>query len=415
MSGERRPRVAVVGGGAAGMCAAYFAAKNGADVTIFEKNDRLGRKLGITGKGRCNVTNDCPDVNEFLANVVRNPRFLYSCLSGFGTEDTKALFTSLGVPLKTERGRRVFPVSDKASDIVSALKNACADAGVRLEFRRVTCILSESGVLYGVKTADGRARPFDRVIIATGGRSYPATGSTGDGWHFAERTGHRTVPAAPALVGLDSPDTCCPALSGLTLKNVRLELADRKKTLYSEQGELLFTHTGISGPLALSASCFYVPGASVRIDLKPALDAATLEKRIERECAEAGAKTVGGMMPKLVPASMGEYVLERAGVDPKLRAAQLSAKARAALVGALKSFGLEISGPRPFEEAVVTAGGVDVRDVDPKTMESKLVPGLYFCGEVLDVHALTGGYNLQIAFSTARSAGVAASQAKDEG
>ena len=411
-------KVIVIGAGAAGMLAAFRSARSGAEVQLFERNDRVGRKLGITGKGRCNVTNDCPDANEFLSNVVRNPRFLYSSLAEFSSGDTMALFESLGVPLKVERGRRVFPVSDRAADIVNALRGACERAGVAIVHSRVSAVVTEDrgGVpaASGVRAGSG-VFGADSVILATGGKSYSATGSTGDGYAIARKLGHTIIPPAPALVGIVSPDPACARMQGLSLRNVRLDLIRGKKTVYSEQGELLFTHYGVSGPLALSASCYIATEDPteffLEIDLKPALDERTLDARVLRDFDEAGARIFGNSLGRLLPRLLIPEIVAKCGVDPGKPVSRVTAAERAALVKTLKSFVIPVGSLRPIEEAIITAGGVSVKEISPKTMESKLVTGLYFAGEVIDVHALTGGYNLQIAFSTADKAGRCASGA----
>ena len=401
--------VAVVGGGAAGMMAALTAAQNGAAVTLFERMGRLGRKLRITGKGRCNVTNDC-DTNEFLANVMTNPRFLYAALNRFSTADTKDFFEAQGVPLKTERGRRVFPVSDRAADIVSALADACRKAGVTVVYERVKSLLIEDGTLTGV-VASGGVRRADAVIVCTGGKSYPLTGSDGDGYRLAEQAGHSITALSPSLVPLTAEGNLCPALQGVSLKNVKLTVvrADNGKTVFEDFGEMMFTHFGLTGPMVLSASA-HIPDIAkgkyeAVIDLKPALDEKMLDARILSDFDKYKNKDFANALGDLLPQKMIPEIIRLSGIDPHVKVNTVTREQRKALVALLKGLRVTLRGFRPIEEAIVTRGGVDVREVNPKTMESKLLPGLYFAGEVLDVDAYTGGFNLQIAFSTAVVAG----------
>ncbi len=402
-------KIAVIGAGAAGMMAAGAAASLGANVTLFERNERAGRKLAITGKGRCNLTNNC-DVNEFLRNVVRNPRFLYASLNAFSPADTMDFFESLGVPLKTERGRRVFPVSDKSYDIVDALRKYCRDGGVKFIHARVTAVNTDGGAVTGV-TYGGKTEKYDRVIVATGGLSYPTTGSDGDGYFFAESAGIKVTDTYPSLIPLTAGKPCAD-LSGLTLKNVRLSVRNDEtgKTVYTEQGEMLFAHFGITGPLALSASAHLDRGGeyTATIDFKPALDEKTLDARLLSDFDKFKNRAMINAVAELLPSALLSHLLRQAGVDPDKKCNSLTKEERARILASLKAFPIKITGTRPIEEAVITAGGVDVKAISPKTMECKAVSGLYFCGEVLDVDAYTGGYNLQIAFSTGRAAGVAA-------
>ncbi len=404
--------VAVIGGGASGMMAAGTAAANGAAVTLFERNERVGRKLAITGKGRCNLTNNC-DVNEFLNHVPRNPRFLYASLTAFSPADTMAFFESLGVPLKTERGRRVFPVSDKAYDIVDALRAYCLGGGVRIMRDRIREVTAEGGGVTGIVTEKCGAMKFDRVIVATGGLSYPLTGSSGDGLGFAQRLGIKVTDTTPSLVPLEAGEPCA-SLSGLTLKNIRLTVKDSstEKTVYTEQGEMLFAHFGITGPLVLSASAHMKPGKeyTAHIDMKPALDEETLDARLLSDFKKYGGRDMINACRDLLPQAMITHILAFAGIDPHEKCSSLSREKRRSLLVSLKDFRIKINGKRPIEEAVITSGGVDTGELTPKTMESKRVRGLYFCGEVIDVDAYTGGYNLQIAFSTGRAAGCAAAR-----
>ncbi len=406
-----RIKVAVIGAGASGMMAAGAAASMGADVTLLERNEKPGRKLAITGKGRCNLTNDC-DVNEFLRHVVRNPRFLYAALNAFSPADTIDFFEELCVPLKTERGRRVFPTSDRAFDIVDALKKYCRINGVKQVHARVEEVLSSDGAVTGVRY-NGKTEMFDRVIVATGGLSYPTTGSDGDGYAFAEKSGINVTDRFPSLVPLTAGAPCA-ELSGLTLKNVRLSVRDNKtgKTVYSEMGEMLFAHFGMTGPLVLSASAHLEKGGDYTavIDFKPALDQSTLDARLLSDFDKYKNRTMINATADLLPSALLPHLLRYADVDLEKKCNSLKKDERARILAALKGFEIKITGTRPVDEAIVTAGGVDVKALSPKTMESKSVSGLYFCGEVLDVDAYTGGYNLQIAFSTGRAAGLAAAQ-----
>lgn len=406
--------IAVVGGGAAGLMAAGFAAEHGAHVLLFETNSKVGRKIYITGKGRCNVTNNS-DVQQVLANVPVNPRFLYSALEQFSPSDAMAFFEAHGVPLKTERGNRVFPVSDKASDIVDALFSYVKRQGVQIVFHSVTRILTKNGAVSGVE-ADGNTYAADRVIVSTGGASYPATGSTGDGYRFAREAGHTIAPPRPSLVPLVEAGSLCQQLMGLSLKNVTLSVFEQDKKIYEDFGEMLFTHFGVSGPLVLSASAhmrhFGSKAYRIEIDLKPALDEKTLDKRLlsdfEKHKNSDFINAFGDLLPrKLIP-----VVVQCAQIDPRVKVHSVTKTQRQSLVRLLKRFPIAISGARPIAEAIVTTGGVSVKEVNPKTMESKKLPGLYFAGEVLDVDAYTGGFNLQIAWSTGRLAGLSA--AKDE-
>ena len=405
-------RVAVIGAGAAGMMAAITAAEAGADVTLFERNDRVGKKLRITGKGRCNVTNNC-DNNEFLSNVPTNPRFLYASLSRFSTADTMAFFEDAGVPLKTERGKRVFPISDRAADIVSAMERRCREAGVSLVHRRVRGLIIEDGSVVGLKYGDGEEN-FDAVIVCTGGRSYSMTGSDGDGYRFATEAGHTITPLHPSLVPLVAEGKLCASLQGLSLKNVSLtiKMAESGKVVYEDFGEMLFTHYGITGPLVLSASAHLsdiTPGKyEAYIDLKPALDEKTLDARILSDFSKYQNRDLINALDDLLPQKMIAPYIGLCGIDPRKKVNSITREEREKMVHILKGIRVKLNGFRPIEEAIVTRGGVSVKEIDPKTMQSKLVEGLYFAGEVLDVDAYTGGFNLQIAFSTATVAGTSA-------
>ncbi|MBQ8432946.1 MAG: NAD(P)/FAD-dependent oxidoreductase [Clostridia bacterium] len=410
--------VIVVGGGAAGMMAAITAAECGARVTLYERNDRVGKKLRITGKGRCNVTNDC-DLNTFLANVPTNPRFLYAALSRFSTEDTKNFFESLGVPLKTERGRRVFPVSDRAADIVSAMERNCRALGVAIEHRRVQGIQVEDGRACGVILSGGEVDAADAVILCTGGRSYPLTGSDGDGYRFAKSLGHEIVPPQPSLVPLVCAGKLCPSLQGLSLKNVTLRITETEtgKPVYEDFGEMLFTHFGLTGPLVLSASAHLrdlTPGKyTAHIDLKPALDEKTLDARLLSDFQKYQNRDVINALDDLLPQKLIAPFISLCGIDPRKKIHSVTREEREGMVRTLKDITVSIQGFRPIDEAIVTRGGVNVKEVRPKTMASKLVSGLYFAGELLDVDAYTGGFNLQIAFSTGVVAGSAAAYGEE--
>lgn len=400
--------VAIIGGGPAGMMSAIYASINGASVTLFEKNDRLGKKLAITGKGRCNVTNDCEN-SEFLKNVISNPKFLYASISNFTTSDTKDFFENAGVPLKTERGRRVFPVSDKAIDIVNALKKALSDYGVTIKNEKAVKILTENGKVTGLKTSRGEYT-FDAVIVATGGASYTGTGSDGDGFRFAKELGHEIMPLVPSLVPLETTEDVS-EIMGVSLKNVVLKIKNNEtgKIVFEELGEMLFTHFGISGPLTLSASCHMKNMArgkySAIIDFKPALDRQTLDNRVLSDFSKQLNKDFQNSLGGLLPSKIIPFMIKRSGIDPTSKVNSITKEERTCLVDTLKTLTLEIYGFRPLNEAIVTQGGVKTNEINPSTMESKIVKGLYFAGEVIDVDAYTGGYNLQIAFSTGALAG----------
>ena len=396
--------ILIVGAGAAGLMAAGAAVRLGHSVTVLEHTEKPGQKLLITGKGRCNVTNNC-DENTFLQNVRTNPRFLYSSLYAFPPAKTMELFEELGVPLKTERGCRVFPVSDRAEDIRQALLRY-AD-GAKILYDGAEKLMIEEGRAVGVVTESGRQLTADAVLVATGGVSYPVTGSTGDGYQLAKQAGHKIVPTVPSLCSLVSPDEDCRAMMGLSLKNVTLTLYRDKKAVFTEMGEMLFTHFGISGPLTLMASSYIKDmqkhAWKAVIDLKPALDEEQLYKRVTNDFALLANKSAQGALVKLLPASMQPVMVKRWGVDPATRANQITKEQKRELVRLVKHWEVPISKRGDLAHAVITAGGVDVKQVDPKTMESKLCPGLYFAGEVLDVDAYTGGYNLQIAWYTAQA------------
>ncbi|HIV95973.1 MAG TPA: NAD(P)/FAD-dependent oxidoreductase [Candidatus Agathobaculum stercoravium] len=406
--------IIVIGGGAAGLMAAGTAAESGARVTLFETNEKVGRKLFITGKGRCNVCNDC-DAQGVLQNVPVNPRFLYSALGCFSPADVMDFFEGHGVPLKTERGNRVFPVSDKSADIIDALFTWVKRSGVTIVHETVESLVLQDGKVAGVH-ARGRDYPADRVIAATGGASYPQTGSTGDGYRFAKAAGHTVVPPNPSLVPLVTPGGC-EELMGLSLRNVQVTVFENNKKIWSDFGEMLFTHFGLSGPLILSASAhmrhFGSKGYHIEIDLKPALDEKTLDRRLlgdfDKHKNSDFINALGDLLPrKIIPA-----VVRMSEIDPRAKVNGITKAQRAALLHTLKHFLVVVSGKRPIAEAIITSGGVSVKEVSPKTMESKKVKGLYFAGEVLDVDAYTGGFNLQIAWSTGRLAGLSAAQQEE--
>lgn len=399
-------KIAIIGAGAAGMLAAGRLVEAGLDVTVFERNDKAGRKLAITGKGRCNVTNNCtPD--EFLTNVVNNPRFMMSSLYSFTPMDTMDFFESLGVPLKTERGNRVFPVSDRAYDIVDALKKYM---WVKPVHKRITELIIEDGSVKGVKTEKGESYDFDTVIVATGGASYPLTGSTGDGYDLARQAGHNVTELVPSLIPLVTVEKEASELMGLSLRNVKLTVLDtqRNKTVFSEQGEMLFTHFGLTGPLVLSASSnmhdMQRGRYRVSIDLKPALDEKTLDARLLSDFRKYTNKDFINSLGDLLPQKMIPVFVKRTGIPENKKVNVLTKEDRKIILNTMKSLTYTVAGFRPISEAIITSGGVNVKEINPKTMESKLVKGLYFAGEVIDVDAYTGGFNLQIAFSTANAA-----------
>ena len=395
----------VIGGGPAGMFAAITAAKNGKKVLLLEKNDRLGKKLLITGKGRCNVTNDCT-AQEVLQNTPRNGRFLFSAMTAYPPEKIKAFFEERGCALKTERGNRVFPVSDSAKSILDCLQNELRRCKVTVKTARVKAIETENNIVCGVVTSDGVIEAKS-VILATGGASYPTTGSTGDGYAMAQALGHTIVPAEGSLVPLETEGHDCQDMQGLALRNCGVKLLNAKgKVLYKDFGELLFTHFGVSGPTVLSASCHLKgEGCKLVIDLKPALEDNKLDERIQRDLEMYKNRSMENALTDLLPRSMIPVVLRRLEIDPSMQANSLTKQKRRALVELLKAFSITITGKRPVAEAIITSGGVKVSEIDPKTMESKKVPGLYFAGEIIDCDAYTGGFNLQIAWATAYAAG----------
>ncbi len=404
--------IIVIGAGPAGMMAAISAASAGAKVTLLEKNRRQGRKLMITGKGRCNITNDC-DTDKLIGNTAVNPRFLYSAFSKFGTQDTMAFFEKQGVPLKTERGGRVFPVSDKAMDINDAMVACCRSKGVRYVGEcPVESLIIEDDRITGV-IAGGKEWLCDACIIATGGCSYPLTGSTGDGYRLAEQAGHTIIQPKPSLVPLETVEKDCGKMQGLALKNIAITVTNAKgKKVYTDFGELLFTHFGLSGPVILSASSHMksAEGHTVTIDLKPALTPEQLDARILRDFSQNLNRDLRNAMGGLLPSGMVPVIIERSGIPADTKVNSISREQRAALVSLLKGYKLTVSAFRPVEEAIVTSGGVKVSEIDPGTMASKKTAGLYFAGEVIDVDAHTGGFNLQIALSTGYCAGNSAAE-----
>lgn len=406
-------RIVIIGGGAAGLAAAISASEKynkNSGITLIEKNERPARKVMITGKGRCNVTNNC-NVDALIANVPKNGKFLYSAFSGFTPKDVISFFETAGVSLKTERGNRVFPVSDKAVDIVDALVKTAKSGGTKFINATAAEILAENGSVSGVKLTDGRVISADSVILATGGMSYPLTGSTGDGYKMAQKLGHTVTELKPSLVPLCIHEGFCTKIAGLSLKNVTLSIFEtgKKKPLFSEMGEMLFTHFGISGPLVLSASSHirYMGKKEYTafVDLKPALSTEQLDNRILRDFAEEQNKDFANSLSKLLPKSLIPVIIKLSGIKSDKKVNQIEREERLGLCKLIKALPLHITGFRPIEEAIITSGGISVKEIDPKTMGSKLVRGLFFAGEIIDVDAYTGGFNLQIAFSTGFAAG----------
>ncbi len=404
-------KVVIIGGGAAGLMAAISAAKDdsSAQITIIERNSRPARKVMITGKGRCNVTNNC-DIDTLISNVSHNGKFLYSAFNCLSAKDTYSMFEGWGVPLKTERGNRVFPVSDKAVDIVDALVNNAKRKSKIIEGRAKSIEIAD-GKVCGVRLENGEFFEADSVILATGGMSYSVTGSSGDGYKIAENIGHTVTDIKPSLIPLECHEGFCSRLSGLTLKNVTLSVYEegRKKPVFSELGEMLFTHFGISGPLVLSASAhiknFESKSYKAVIDLKPALTVEQLDKRILRDFSEELNKDFSNSLDALLPKSLIPVIVSLSGIAPYTKVNQISREERLRLAELIKGLTLKITGTRPIEEAIITRGGIPVKEINSSTMESKLISGLYFAGEIIDVDAYTGGFNLQIAFSTGYLAG----------
>ncbi|MBE6984243.1 MAG: NAD(P)/FAD-dependent oxidoreductase [Ruminococcaceae bacterium] len=403
--------VVIVGAGAAGMFASVIAAQQGLRVLLLEKNERNGKKLAITGKGRCNVTNAC-SAEEVLKNIPENGRFLYSAINRFSPEQVMAFFEENGCPLKVERGNRVFPTSDRSSDVIAALERAIKKYHVERRKATVVGILANDGQIAAVKTTDGLIST-KRVILCTGGVSYPLTGSTGDGYRFAQNLGHKIIEPRGSLVPLLSePD--CAQMQGLSLRNTQLRLINSKgKTVFEDFGELLFTHFGLSGPIVLSASAHMKKGEeyTISLDLKPALDEQKLDARFLRDFEKYANRSMENALADLYPHSMIPVILRRSEIDPAMKANSLTKLQRRALLENTKRFTLKMLGTRPVDEAIITRGGVCVKEIDPKTMQSKLVKGLYFAGEIIDCDAYTGGFNLQIAWSSAYCAAIACSDA----
>lgn len=403
-------KVLVVGGGAAGMMAAVFAARNGNEVHVFEKNEKLGKKLYITGKGRCNLTNAC-DMDTLFNSVCTNAKFLYSAFYGFTNQDAMTFFEEAGVAIKTERGDRVFPVSDRSTDVIDGLKRSMKKEGVQVHLNtEVKEILVESGQASGIVLDGGRKISGDTVIVATGGISYASTGSTGDGYRFAESVGHKVTECLPSLVPFNVRETWLKELQGLPLKNVEVSIYNGKKELYREFGEMLFTHFGVSGPLILTASSYVGKLAAkqelkLMLDLKPALSMEQLDARVLRDFEENRNKSFKNAVNGLFPAKLTPIMIDLSGIDPDKKVNVISREERQRFVYLIKNLEMTVTGLRGYNEAIITKGGVSVKEINPSTMESKLVPGLYFVGEVLDLDAVTGGFNLQIAWSTAHAAG----------
>lgn len=406
-------KVIVVGGGPAGMFAAYFAAKNGHKVTLLEQNEKLGKKLYITGKGRCNITN-ASDMEDLFANICSNEKFLYSAFYSYTNDQVIEFFENYGLRTKVERGNRVFPVSDHSSDVIATLTKALKEAGVEVKlYTKVAKLLTEEQIITGVALEDNTIMKADAVVLATGGISYPSTGATGDGYRFAEGLNHKIVEPSPSLVPFEVQESWVTEMQGLALKNVSITIEREGKKLYSDFGEMLFTHFGVSGPMILSASASIKPAyfrdfeheMTLKIDLKPALDKEQLDKRILKDFEEAKNKQYKNSIQKLLPSKMIPIIIKLSGIDPDKQVNEITREERAKLVSLLKGLPITIIGLRGWNEAIITKGGVSVKQVNPSTMESKLVKGVYFAGELLDLDAMTGGYNLQIAWSTGYLAG----------
>lgn len=404
-----KKRVAVIGGGAAGMLAAGRIARGGCFVTLFERNSLLGKKLGITGKGRCNLTNDVPP-EDFMKNVTKSGKFLFSAINHFSCRDTMDFFSSLGVKLKVERGSRVFPESDKAIDVVLALKKYLVDAGVEIKTERVTSLKAYNGKVTEIVTERSKYTGYDDVLLCTGGASYPLTGSTGDGFDLARALGHTVTEIMPSLVGLWSEDKLCRDTPGLSLKNVAIKVYnnEKSKVIYEDFGEMLFTHFGVSGPMILSASAHTRPMEKGRytvfIDLKPALTPEQLDARVLSDFDKYKNKNFENSLTDLFPSKLVRPFIYMCGIAPDRKVNSITRAEREKIVSTMKALPVVISGFRPIDEAIITSGGVETKEIDPKTMRSKLVNNLYFAGEIIDVDAYTGGFNLQIAFSTAVTA-----------
>lgn len=408
---EASSKICVIGGGPAGMMAAGTAVMYGADVTIFEAMPFLGKKLAITGKGRCNVTN-ASTTQELLDNITKNPRFLYSALCTYTPEDVMATFENLGVPLKVERGNRVYPASDKAKDIVDAMRRYCEGATVINE--KVRRIFVGKDGTFTVKT--DKEYTFDKVILATGGKSYPLTGSDGSGYRLVTALGHHVTELIPSLIPINSPSKLCPDMQGLSLKNVSIKVIDETgDVLYTDFGEMMFTHFGVTGPMILSASAHLrnkdISKLTLSIDLKPALDEKTLDARLLNDFKLNANKDFINSLSGLLPSKMISPFISLTGIDERKKINAITKDERKIILTTLKDFRIPLHSFRPIEEAIVTSGGIEVKEISPKTMESKLIPGLFFAGEVIDVDAYTGGFNLQIAFSTGYLAGKSAAEA----
>lgn len=413
-------KIIVIGGGAAGMMAAVWAARGGAEITLLEKNEKLGKKLFITGKGRCNLTNAC-DVEDLFQNVVTNPKFMYSAFYSFDNRQVMDFFEGLGMPVKVERGNRVFPVSDHSSDVIKALEQECKRLGVEICLHKrvkMLCTTEDTGHVKGVLLDDGNRIFADAVIVATGGISYPRTGSTGDGYAFARECGHEIKQCFPSLVPFEIKETWCQEIMGLALKNVAVTVTANGKKVYEDFGEMLFTHFGVSGPLIISASAYvhrYLgQPLTLYIDLKPALSIEQLDERILRDFGQNQNKQFKHALDALLPKRLIPIIIEQSQIASEKRVNEITREERLRLTELLKKLPLTITGTRDYDEAIITKGGVSVRQINPSTMESKLVKGLYFAGEVIDLDALTGGFNLQIAWSTGYLAGTSAAQSTDE-
>lgn len=404
-------KVLIVGAGAAGLMAGAIASQNGNNVILLEKNNTVGKKLKITGKGRCNLTNNCSN-DEFLKNIINNRKFLFSTISKFSPQDTIDFFEKNGLKLKTERGNRVFPVSDKAQDVVDTFKKILKKNNCKILYQKVKDLLVENSTCTGVICENDEIIKADSVILATGGVSYPLTGSTGDGLKFAAKLGHTIKPLKPSLVPLVCKQNFCKELQGLTLKNVSIKVFEnsKNKEIYKDFGEMIFTHFGISGPIILSASChlknIYPEKYSLKIDLKPALDNTELDKRILKDFEKFSNKNFINSLSNLLPKKLIPVIVGLSEIDPDLKCHQITKEMRSNLVHLLKNLTLDISGFRSIKEAIITSGGISTSEIDPKTMESKLIKNLFFSGEMIDVDAYTGGFNLQIAFSTGFLAGI---------
>ncbi len=403
-------KILIIGGGASGCYCAVHAANLGHDVTILEKNKIIGKKLRITGKGRCNLTNNC-DIATLMRNIPRNSRFLYSAFSVCNPQDVMSYFESLGVALKTERGNRVFPVSDQASEIVETLHSELKRLHVKIIQDTAKSLIIENQVCQGVQCQQ-HAYYADKILLAVGGATYPLTGSTGDGYQIAAQAGHTVTELRPSLVPLETLERDCAQMMGISLKNVKLTLKQNQKILYEEQGEMLFTHFGVSGPLVLSASAHMqkAENCTLHIDLKPALSSELLDKRLQREIAQIPNQQVSNLCRKLVPSNMVMPLLDRCGLSPYLKNNSLTKPQRLRICQELKDFRFTVRGLRPMAEGIITRGGISCKEVNPKTMESKLIQNLYFAGEILDIDAYTGGFNLQIAFATAYLAAISFNQ-----